>query len=223
VNQSLGQIYGAQASGTSLVRTDLNPLQRAGFFTQASFLTLNGSSDGSNPVRRGHAIYTKLLCRELPPPPANVPPPRPASSGGTTRQRFEEHDTNLCAKACHTAMDQIGYAFENYDGIGKYRTTENGLPVDATGTLSLDGVDQSFKDAVSLIGLLEKSNEVRRCFATEWFRFAVLRPDQPEDLASLASIAGAFKADTATMQDLMGAVASARSFRYRQLSPGEMP
>jgi hypothetical protein len=223
VNQSLGPIYGAQVSGTSLVRTDLDPAERSGFFTQASFLTLNGSSDGSNPVRRGHAIYTKLLCHELPPPPANVPPPKPASAGGTTRQRFVEHDTNVCAKACHTAMDQIGFAFENYDGIGKFRTTENGLPVDATGTLSLDGVDQSFKDAVSLIGLLEKSAEVRRCFATEWFRYAVLRPDQPEDLASLGAIEGAFRPDAATVQDLMVAVATARSFRYREPSPGEMP
>jgi hypothetical protein len=89
--------------------------------------------------------------------------------------------------------------------------------------LSLDGVDQTFKDAVSLIALLEKSAEVRRCFATEWFRYAVLRPDQPEDLASLDGIAGAFRTDAASVRDLMVAVATARSFRYRELSPGEMP
>jgi hypothetical protein len=223
INQSLGQVYGAQVSGTSLVRTNLDPTQRAGFLTQASFLSLNGSSDGSNPVRRGHAIYTKLLCHELPPPPANVPPPKPASAGGTTRQRFVEHDQNVCAKACHNMMDPIGFAFENYDGIGKYRTVDNGLPVDATGTLNLDGVDQSFKDAVSLIGLLDKSAEVRRCFARDWFEFAVLRPDQPEDVASINSIAGAFQPDAATLHDLMAAIATARSFRYREPSLGEMP
>jgi len=222
VNQSLGLIYGAQVSGASLQRADLNAAQRAGFLTQAGFLAMNGSSDGSNPVRRGHAVYTKLLCHELPPPPNNVPPPKPASAGGTTRQRFVEHDTNACAQACHKAMDPIGFAFENYDGIGKFRTMDNGLPVDATGSVLLDGVTQSFKDAVGLIGILSKSAEVRRCFASEWFRFALLRPDEPEDLASIDSVAGAFD-DAATVQDLMAAIATARSFRYRAPSPGEMP
>jgi len=223
VNQSLGLLYGAQASGTTLQRTDLNAAQRSGFLTHASFLALTGSAEGSNPVRRGHAIYTKLLCHELPPPPANVPPAKPASAGGTTRQRFVEHDTNACAKGCHSEMDPIGFAFENYDGIGKFRTMDNGQPVDATGSLSLDGATQGFNDAVSLIALLSKSNEVRRCFAGEWFRFALLRPDAAEDLTSIDSVAGAFGPDTATVQDLMVAIATMRSFRYRGPAPGEMP
>jgi uncharacterized protein DUF1585 len=120
-------------------------------------------------------------------------------------------------------MDPIGFAFENYDGIGKFRTTDNGLPVDATGSLSLDGAIQNFKDAVSLIGLLEKSAEVRRCFARQWFEFAVLRPDQPEDIASLDTISVAFRPDASTLEDLMAAIATARSFRYREPSVGEMP
>jgi hypothetical protein len=223
INQSLGLVYGTQASGAALQRADLNATQRSGFLTQASFLALTGATDGSNPVRRGHAIYTKLLCHDLPPPPNNVPTPKPASAGGTTRQRFVEHDMNACAQACHSAMDPIGFAFENYDGIGKFRTADNGLPVDATGSVSLDGKAQSFKDAVGLIGLLAKSVEVRNCFAGDWFRFAVLRPDEPKDLASIESVAGAFGADTATLQDLMVAIATARSFRYREPSPGEMP
>jgi hypothetical protein len=223
INQSLGTIYGTAASGTVLQRADLNPAQRAGLLTHASFLALTGSGEGSNPVRRGHAVYTKLLCHELPPPPANVPPAKPASAGGTTRQRFVEHDTNACAKACHAEMDPIGFAFENYDGIGKFRTTDNGQPVDATGSLSLDGAAQNFNDAVGLIALLTKSAEVRRCFSGEWFRFAVLRPNEAEDLASLDAVAGKFGPDAATLQDLMVAIATARSFRYREPSPGEMP
>jgi Protein of unknown function (DUF1592)/Protein of unknown function (DUF1588)/Protein of unknown function (DUF1595)/Protein of unknown function (DUF1587)/Protein of unknown function (DUF1585) len=223
VNQALGGVYGATVAGTAMQRTDLNPAQRAGFLTQASFLALTGAADGSNPVRRGKAVYTKLLCRSLPPPPAVVPAPKPASAGGTTRQRFVEHDQQACAKGCHTAMDPIGFAFENYDGIGKYRTMDNGMPVDATGSLTLDGMNQTFNDAVGLVGLLAKSAEVRACFADEWGRFALVRDDTPADLASFQSIAGAFGTDTATVQDLMVAVATMRSFRYRSLSPGETP
>ncbi|HVU51243.1 MAG TPA: DUF1592 domain-containing protein [Polyangia bacterium] len=223
INSTLAPLYGAQASGTAMTMTPLNPTQRAGLLTQGSFLALTGNADGSNPVRRGKFVYTKLQCQQMPPPPANVPPPAPASAGGTTRQRFTTHDQNACAKGCHTVMDPIGFGFENYDGIGQYRTTDNGLPVDATGSITLDGTPQTFKDAIGLVGLLAKSPEVRACFAGEWSRFALSRVDTPDDAASLQSTAAAFATDTASVQDLIAAVATMRSFRYRSPSPGEMP
>jgi hypothetical protein len=120
-------------------------------------------------------------------------------------------------------MDPIGYGFENYDGIGQYRTTDNGSPVDATGTITLDGTPQTFNDAIGLVGLLAKSPEVRTCFAGEWSRFALSRMSTDADAASLQATAAAFASDTATVQDLMAAVATMRSFRYRSPSPGEMP
>ena len=223
INSTLAPLYGAQASGTAMTMTPLNPMQRAGLLTQGSFLALTGNADGSNPVRRGKFVYTKLLCQQMPPPPANVPPPAPASAGGTTRQRFTTHDQNACAKGCHAAMDPIGFAFENYDGIGQYRTMDNGSPVDATGLITLDGKSESFDDAVGLMGLLSKSAEVRTCFAGEWSRYALSRTDTSDDAASLQATSAAFASDTATVQDLIAAVATMRSFRYRSLSPGETP
>jgi hypothetical protein len=222
VNQSLGAVYGAEVQGADLKRTDLDASQRAGFLTQASFLALNGASDGSNPVRRGKAVYTKLLCHDLPPPPANVPAPKPASAGGTTRQRFVEHDTNPCATACHSAMDPIGYAFENYDGIGQFRTTDNGQPVDASGSVSTDGATHTFKNAIELIGVLAKSSEVRQCFSSQWARFALVRPDTDADQASLQTVASTFGSQTSTIQDLLAAIATMRTFRYRSPSDGEV-
>jgi Protein of unknown function (DUF1585) len=100
---------------------------------------------------------------------------------------------------------------------------DNGLPVDATGSITLDGTAQTFNDAVGLMGLLSKSPEVRSCFAGEWSRFALSRLDGSGDAASLQATAAAFSADTASLQDLMVAVATMRSFRYRSPSPGEMP
>ncbi|HVZ73405.1 MAG TPA: DUF1592 domain-containing protein [Polyangia bacterium] len=223
INSTLAPVYGATASGTGVTKTDLPSTQRAGLLTQGSFLALTGNADGSNPVRRGKAIYTKFQCHSLPPPPANVPPPMPASAGGTTRQRFTIHDQNDCAKGCHTVMDPIGFAFENYDGIGQYRMIDNGLPVDATGKITLDGVSHDFDGAVSLVGLLATSAEVRSCFAATWARYALLRDDTDADAASLQAAATAFAGDAATVQDLMVAVSTMRSFRYRSLSPGETP
>ena len=223
INATLAPLYGAQASGTAMTMTPLNPAQRAGLLTQGSFLALTGNADGSNPVRRGKFVYTKLLCQQMPPPPANVPPPAPASAGGTTRQRFTTHDQNACAKGCHTVMDPIGFGFENYDGIGQYRTMDNGSPVDATGSITLDGKQQTFNDAIGLVTLLAKSPEVRSCFAGEWSRFALSRTDTSDDAASLQATSAAFASDTASVQDLIAAVATMRSFRYRSLSPGETP
>jgi hypothetical protein len=222
LNQALGGVYGLAVTGPDLRRTDLNRTQRAGLLTQPAFLALTGAADGSHPVRRGKALYEKLLCRELPPPPANVPPAKPASSGGTTRQRFAEHDTNDCARACHTLIDPLGFAFEGYDGIGRYRTSDNGQPVDASGAVPLDGADRSFSDAVGLSAVLGASAEVRRCFTTQWVRFALARRETEADQASLVGAAAAFARPEATVRDLMIAVATMRSFRYRSPSPGEV-
>jgi Protein of unknown function (DUF1592)/Protein of unknown function (DUF1588)/Protein of unknown function (DUF1595)/Protein of unknown function (DUF1585)/Protein of unknown function (DUF1587) len=220
---ALAKEYGATATGTAFTKTSLDPTQRAGLMTQGSFLALTGNADGSNPVRRGKFVYTKLLCNQMPPPPANVPPPASASAGGTTRQRFEQHDQNACAKGCHTLMDPIGFAFENYDGIGQWRTMDNGLPVDATGSIGLDGKTQTFNDAIGLTALLAQSPQVRSCFSGEWSRYALARVDTPDDAASLQATASAFAGDAASLQDLIAAVATMRSFRYRSLSPGETP
>jgi Protein of unknown function (DUF1592)/Protein of unknown function (DUF1588)/Protein of unknown function (DUF1595)/Protein of unknown function (DUF1587)/Protein of unknown function (DUF1585) len=222
INQTLANLYGATATGPTLTKTDLPATQRAGLLTQGAFLALTGNAEGSNPVRRGKAVYTKLLCHTLPAPPPNVPLPMPASAGGTTRQRFTIHDQNACARACHSAMDPIGFAFESYDGVGKFRTTDNGMPVDATGSITLDGVAHTFDGAVALVGLLAASPEVRSCFAAEWSRFALLRDTDTTDTASLQSAATAFASDTASIQDLLVAVSTMRSFRYRSPSPGEM-
>ena len=125
---------------------DLDANQRAGLLTQAAFLTVTGATDGSHPVKRGKKVYERLLCGELPPPPADVPPPKPASEGGTTRERFAEHSANACATGCHACMDPLGFAFEHYDGIGKFRTMDNGGVVDASGSFELDGKMQQLQE-----------------------------------------------------------------------------
>jgi hypothetical protein len=221
-NQLLGKVYGNAATGTDVAKTPLDTTQRLGLLTEPSFLTLAGSPDGSNPVKRGKAVYQKLLCGELPPPPPNVPPAKPASAGGTTRQRFTEHDMNPCATACHQLMDPIGYAFEHYDGIGRYRTMDNGQAVDSTGTLTIDGAAKPFADAVDLSKILSTSDTVRGCFSKQWFRFAVGRSETDSDAPSLAAIASAFATNQFDMRDLAPAIAASRSFRFRSLAAGEV-
>jgi hypothetical protein len=223
LNQPLAPVYGISgAQGMELKQTNLDPNQRAGLLTQAAFLTVTGATDGSHPVKRGKKVFERLLCGELPPPPADVPPPKPASEGGTTRERFAEHGTNACAISCHENMDPLGFAFENYDGIGRWRTMDNGGKVDAAGVVTLDGQKQSFKDARELVRLLAASETVNRCFATQWARFAFRRFETDGDRGSLQAIGAAFGKDGHNIRDLLVGVATSRSFRYRAPSQGEI-
>ena len=222
VDQTLAPVYGVTGASATATKLQLDATQRAGLLTQASFLTVTGNSDGSNPVKRGLKVFQRLLCGVLPPKPADVPPPAPASAGGTTRQPFAMHDTQACAKACHTIMDPLGFAFENYDGIGQYRTMDNGLPVDASGTIALDGAAKNFKNAVELSNLLANSNDVRSCFVTQWAKFALSRANEDADRASLNDAYAAFSKANFTVRDLLIGITKSRSFNYRSPSAGEI-
>lgn len=220
-NELLGRVYGGSASGSALTKTPLDTTFRLGLLTHPSFLAAHGSPDGSNPVKRGKAVFVKLLCGTLPPPPPNVPPAKPATEGGTTRERYAEHGQNECARGCHALMDPLGFAFEHYDGIGRYRTTDNGKEVDASGRINFEGVDVNFRDAVELSRYLSTSDTVRSCFAKQWFRFAVGRMETSGDEPSLRGIQAAFAAHQFDMRDLAPAIAASRSFRFRSVAAGE--
>ena len=222
VNQALAAVYGVSGiTGTTPKVVTFDAGQRAGILTLAGFLTVTGASDGSSPVRRGHAVYTRLLCGTLPDPPGNVPPPKPPTPGLTTRQRFEMHDMNACTGACHAAMDPIGYGFEHYDGIGAFRTTDQNLPVDSSGTITLDGKNQTFADAPALAKLLAESPQAQACFAKQMTRYALNRWDSAADAASILSAAATFQGSR-NMRDLISGVATSRTFRYRAPAAGEV-
>jgi hypothetical protein len=223
VNQPLADVYGVKGvQGADLKQAALDPGQRAGILTQAGFLTVTGATDGSHPVKRGKKIYERLLCEQLPPPPGDVPPPKPASAGGTTRQRFAEHGANDCARGCHALIDPIGFAFEHYDGIGKYRAMDNGGVVDSSGSYELDGQKKTFADARELARLLAGSQTVQRCFATQWARFAWKRLETDADRGALEALTAAFAKGENDVRALLVGMSGSRSFRYRTPAPGEV-
>jgi hypothetical protein len=221
-NQALATVYGVSGiTGTTAKPITFDATQRGGILTLAGFLSVTGATDGSSPVRRGHAVFTRFLCGIVPDPPANVPPPQPPTPGLTTRQRFEAHDQNACTGACHSTMDPIGFGFEHYDGIGQWRTTDQNLNVDSTGAIMLDGSLQTFPDAIALTKLLAASPQAQSCFAKQMTRYALNRWDSAADAASIQSAATAFQA-SGNVRDLIGAVATSRTFRYRTPVAGEV-
>jgi len=162
------------------------------------------------------------LCQTVPDPPANVQPPKPPMDGLTTRQRFEEHDMQDCARACHTLMDPIGFGFEHYDGIGRYRTTDQNQPVDASGSVVLDGQKQEFSDAIGLGKLLAASPQVQACLTKQVMRYALNRWDTAADAASIDAAKAAFQSGGLNIRTLLTNVATSRTFRYRAPAAGEV-
>jgi hypothetical protein len=199
-------------------------VQRGGLLTLAGFLTVTGQTNGSDPVRRGHAVYTRLMCGVLPDPPATVPPVAAPTAGISTRQRFIDHDQNSCTGGCHNVMDPIGFGFEHYDGIGQFRSIDpdSQTAIDSSGSIALDGQPQTFPDALGLNTLLINSNEIQSCFSKQWIRYALNRWDTDADAASVQAATSAFQAAGLNIRNLMMAVATSRTFRYRSPDTGEV-
>jgi hypothetical protein len=220
---ALAAIYGVGGvTGSALSPVTLDPKQRAGLFTQLSFLTMHGDSEGSFPTRRGAEILRRVFCQDIEIP-VNivVPDVKPPAPGVTTRQRFTEHSQNPCA-TCHVLIDPIGFAFEAYDGIGRYRTTDNGQPVDSSGILERSSGTVKFKDAVELMPALAASDEVRACVATQWTRYLLRREESKGDMPSLTAIQKVFRDSSSDMRELLVAIVSSDAFTRRTPAVGEV-
>ena len=223
--QALAAVYGVKGvTGSTPQAVTFDATQRGGLLTLAGFLTVTGQTNGSDPVRRGHGVLTRLMCGKLPDPPATVPPVAAPTSGISTRQRFITHDQNACTGGCHNVMDPIGFGYEHYDGIGQFRTMDpdSKTAIDASGTIVLDGASDSFPDALSLNSLLLQSQQVQTCFSTQWVRYALNRWDTDADAASIQAATSAFQAANLNVRDLMIAVATSRTFRFRSPDTGEV-
>ncbi|MBC8133978.1 MAG: DUF1592 domain-containing protein, partial [Deltaproteobacteria bacterium] len=163
---------GGAGAGADLQHTAL-PVGRAGLLTQPSFLAVHAKANQTSPIHRGRFVREQLFCTTPPPPPNNIEIRPPSlDPRKTTRQRFSQHVAESSCASCHTLMDPIGFGFEHYDGIGRWRDKESGAPVDASGALSGTDVDGPFNGAVELADRLAGSAAVARCYATQWFRFA---------------------------------------------------
>lgn len=188
VNAPLAELYQVPYAGAGrFERVSLDPNERAGLLTQASVLGTYAHPNESSPVFRGKFVRTRLLCQDLPPPPSDllIELPKP-SEDLTTRERFSLHSSSEACAGCHSLMDPVGFGFENYDGIGRFRAVEHDKAIDARGELtSTRDSDGSFVGATELAARLAKSREVSDCFAKNWFRFSLGRSESALDTCEL--------------------------------------
>jgi hypothetical protein len=199
---------------------------RAGILTQPGLMALLAHADQSAPVQRGKFVREQLLCKPLPPPPPDVDttPPDPDPSA-TTRERFRQHSADQRCATCHSLLEGVGFGLEAYDWLGRYRTEEYGLPIDATGNLLNSGdptVDGAFDGAQELSDKLANSAQVSACLATQWFRYGMGRGEQTEDVCSLDQIKADFAATGGDFRELLVSMATSDAFRYRPIGEQDM-
>jgi len=159
----------------------------------------------------------------MPPQPPNlmVSPPE-VDPSKPTRERFAQHATDAACAGCHKLMDPIGFGFERYDGIGRFRSSDGGRPVDDTGELhDTRDANGTFQGARALAERLAGSGEVSDCLATQLYRFGMGRLDGPGDACSLRAVRAAFAAAGGDLQELVVALASSEAFLHRPPLPAE--
>ena len=190
VNAELAAVYGvAGVTGAALQQVQLDPAQRSGLLTQLSLMTLLGKPDRSSPVLRGKFVRERLLCQTISPPPSNIVITPPAITPGvSTREMFTMHSQVEPCKSCHALMDPIGFGFENYDGVGKWRAVDRGAAGGCVRNALVDRRRRIFDGAVGLAAKLAQSREVSDCMVTEWFRYAFGRGETADDGCSLDSM-----------------------------------
>jgi hypothetical protein len=161
VNERLARFYGIpNVYGPHFRRVTLpKETNRGGLLGQGSILTLTSYPNRTSPVVRGLYVLKNVLGSPPPPPPPNIPALKETVKGGvpaTMRERMAQHRDNAICASCHSRMDPMGFALENFDGIGKYRTHDGKAPIDASGAFP-DGA--KFEGPSEFFGLLKNQRE----------------------------------------------------------------
>ena len=192
VNERLARHYGIpNVAGEDFQRVRLEDGNRRGLLGQGSILTLTSHADRTSPVLRGKWVMEVFLNSPPPPPPPNVPAfeqTRGVAEGRltTVRERMEEHRANPVCQACHRMMDPIGLALENFDVTGAWRIKDNGMPIDAAGTL-YDGTP--INNASDLrAALLKRPDAFLRTFTTNLLAYALGRRVEYYDMPAVRRI-----------------------------------
>jgi hypothetical protein len=213
-DEVLGPAHGTLGSLFTLDRSDGSG---KGLLTLPGLLGTLATATESSPIYRGKFVREQLLCQELPAPPPNIPKPPDVPAGVSTREKFKQHQADPACSGCHRLMDPIGFGFEHYDAVGRYRTTDNGAPVDASGEVVLSrDLDGKFVGLAELGQKLSTSAEVEECVARQWFRYFLSRFEQDADRCSMKHVVDQFRAAGSNLNALPLALVKTDAFLYRR-------
>jgi mono/diheme cytochrome c family protein len=224
LNQRLAEHYGIRGVyGPQFRRVALGAEQRAfrgGLLGQGSLLTVTSYPNRTSVVQRGRWILENLLGAPPPPPPPDVPDLKPKSNDGrllSMREQLDLHRANAICASCHARMDPIGFALENYDGVGKWRTLDAGLPIDASGKLP-NGTKFTGPAELKKILLTAHRDEFVTTVTEKLLTYALGRGLEAQDAPAVRAILRETAKDSHRLPALIAAVINSKPFQMRKRS-----
>lgn len=224
LNGRLAKFYGISGvKGEDFQKVSLKGTPRAGVLTQGSLLTITSNPTRTSPVRRGKFLLENILGTPPPPAPGGVPPlqdDKVNRSRLTLRQQMEEHRSNPSCAGCHAFLDPIGLALENFDAIGRWRDTEKGKPIDATGHLVRG---QEFKNIMDLreIFVRDLSGDFVRNLAENLLTYALGRGLKFSDKPAVQEIVQRAEKNGYRFQELFLAVCESVPFQRMKVEQSQ--
>lgn len=214
LNEKLARFYGIPGvNGNEFRRVSLDGTERSGVLTQASVLTVTSYPTRTSPVLRGKWILENVLNAPPPPPPPGVGSIDTKSGilSGTMRQIMEKHRANPSCAACHTRMDPLGFALENYNAIGQWRTQDGGQPIDSSGSLP-NGAN--FKGSAELKQLLMSNKDAfAECLTEKLMIYALGRGLESYDRPAMKQIIAGLKSNDYKFSALINGIVDSAPFQ----------
>jgi mono/diheme cytochrome c family protein len=218
VNQRLAEHYGITGVyGSQFRRVTVADANRRGLLGQGSMLTVTSYPNRTSVVQRGKWVLETLLGNPPPPPPPDVPELKAAPHGKllSMREQMQEHRTNAVCAACHARMDPIGFALENYDGVGRWRSEDAGAPIDASGTLP-DGTVFEGPASLSRLFLTKYRDDFVRTATEKLLTYAVGRGVEAYDYPAVRAVARQAARDDYRVSSWILAVVKSTPFQMRR-------
>jgi hypothetical protein len=219
LNQRLAEHYGIpNVYGSQFRRVALTDPNRGGLLGQGSVLTVTSYPNRTSVVQRGKWILETLLGAPPPPPPADVPELKPHGKDGqllTMREQMEQHRANATCAACHSRMDPLGFALENYDGVGKWRDKDAGSKIDASARLP-DGTPFDGPAGLKKILLVSRRDDYVSTATEKLLIYALGRGLEYYDMPAVRSIVREAAQDNYRMSTLITAIVNSTPFQMRR-------
>ena len=218
VNDKLAKYYGIdEVSSSEFRQVELVDRLRGGVLTQASILTLTSNPNRTSPVKRGQWILQQILGTPPPPPPPNIEPldeSHQAAESASLRDRMELHRSNPQCASCHNQMDPIGFALENYNAVGQWRTTDGDFLINPSGVLP---GGQMFENIIELKKVLKStgSKKFTRCLIENMLTYALGRGLETSDFCTVEAIRGKLSTDDYRIHGILFGIVESNAFQFR--------
>ncbi|MFW7381564.1 MAG: DUF1588 domain-containing protein [Oligoflexus sp.] len=218
-DQTLASYYGANLDSDG--RLDFGDEPRRGILTQGSLMASYAFPEESSPIHRGVFVLENLLCRHFPEPPAVTIPEK--SDDKSNRDRFKNHSKLKECAVCHTQIDGVGFGFEHFDSLGLYRLQDAGKPVDAKGSVILDGLNREYNGTAEFASLLAESRDGKQCFTRQALRYQTGRVESSAiDSCRVERLNAVFAASNYNLKSFMTQLFADPAFLHRRAQREEL-